>query len=57
MQDAWLAFARDGRPAAAGLDAWPAYDEDRRATMVLGARCGVSDSPYEHERRFWDGLL
>jgi para-nitrobenzyl esterase len=56
MQDAWLAFARTGDPAHPGLPAWPAYDGDRRATMLLGARCEVVDAPQEAERRLWDGL-
>src|SRR5205823_1764321 len=32
MQDAWLSFARSGRPAAPGLPEWPAYGSERRAT-------------------------
>ncbi|HKJ23964.1 MAG TPA: carboxylesterase/lipase family protein, partial [Myxococcota bacterium] len=37
MQDAWIAFARDGSPSAEGLPAWDAYEASRRATMILGA--------------------
>ena len=56
MQDAWLAFARTGDPAHPGLPTWPAYDGDRRATMLLGARCELVDAPREAERRLWDGM-
>jgi para-nitrobenzyl esterase len=56
MQDAWLAFARGGDPNHAGLPPWPAYDEARRATMLLGATCEVADAPWEAERRVWDAI-
>jgi para-nitrobenzyl esterase len=56
MQDAWLAFARCGDPNHAGLPPWPAYDEARRATMLLGATCEVADAPWETERRVWDAI-
>jgi para-nitrobenzyl esterase len=57
MQDAWLAFARSGRPHAAGLPEWPAYAAPRRATMILADRPGVVDAPQEPERAVWDALL
>jgi len=57
MQDAWLAFARDGRPAAAGLAPWPAYETGRRATMRLERESRLEHAPLEPERSFWDGLL
>jgi para-nitrobenzyl esterase len=53
MQDAWIAFARSGRPGHEGLPDWPAYDATRRATLVLGRDCRVEDGPFEDERRFW----
>jgi para-nitrobenzyl esterase len=56
MQDAWVAFARTGRPAHADLEPWPAYGE-ARATMLLGAACSVEEAPMEAERAFWDGRI
>ncbi len=56
MQDAWLAFARTGRPRAAGLPEWPAYAAPRRATMILSDRPRVVDAPQEPEREVWDAL-
>ncbi len=53
MQDAWLAFARTGNPSTAALD-WPAFDADRRATMILGPQVVVENAPYEQERAYWD---
>ncbi|HSJ99198.1 MAG TPA: carboxylesterase family protein, partial [Myxococcota bacterium] len=55
--DAWLAFARTGDPAHAGLPAWPAYEPERRATLELGRSCRVHDDPQAAERVLWDGIL
>jgi para-nitrobenzyl esterase len=57
MQDAWLAFARTGRPRAAGLPEWPAYTAPRRATMVFTDEPMVVDAPQEAERAVWDEVL
>lgn len=53
MQDAWLAFARNGDPSCASLGKWPPYGE-RRETMILGEECQVEEAPYDEERRAWD---
>jgi para-nitrobenzyl esterase len=50
MMDAWLAFARDADPG------WPAYDEAKRATMVLGRDSVLDSDPWGAERRVWDEL-
>jgi para-nitrobenzyl esterase len=55
--DAWLGFARSGEPGHAGPEAWPAYDEMRRATMLLGRQSRLALDPEGDERRFWDGVL
>jgi len=57
MQDAWLAFAREGRPALPGLAEWPVYETGRRATMRLACESRLEHAPLDPERRFWDGLL
>jgi len=54
MQDAWIAFARTGRPASSRLPAWEPYAASRRQTMLLGPTCTLVDAPYEAERRFWE---
>ncbi|MCU1352869.1 MAG: Carboxylesterase type [Acidimicrobiales bacterium] len=57
MADAWVAFARDGQPAAADLPDWPAYDTDRRPTMHFDlGPCTVLDDPWGDERALWDGV-
>jgi para-nitrobenzyl esterase len=56
VQDAWLSFARDGRPASPSLPEWPAYDAGRRSTMALGASCAVEDAPMDDIRRLWSDV-
>lgn len=56
IQDAWIAFARTGRPGHAGIGAWPAYDAARRRTMILDRSCRMETAPREAERRFWESL-
>jgi carboxylesterase type B len=61
MQDAWIAFARHGKPEHDGFEQdarrWPAYDEARRATMWLAPTCRVEPAPLDVERRFWQERL
>ncbi len=56
MSTAWAAFARTGNPSHAEAPAWPPYDTERRATMILDAECRVVDDPHREERRLWDEL-
>jgi para-nitrobenzyl esterase len=37
MRQAWIAFARSGRPSPT----WPRHDVDRRAVMRFGSRIGA----------------
>jgi para-nitrobenzyl esterase len=53
MQDAWLAYARTGKPTCPSLGEWPEYGEQRR-TMLLGSDCHLEKAPYEEERRAWE---
>jgi para-nitrobenzyl esterase len=55
MMDSWIAFAHTGDPRHADLPQWPAYDADRRATMVFGPDVHVEDAPYDGERAIWSG--
>lgn len=52
MSEAWIAFARTGDPNHPGIPAWPAYDTDRRATMVFDVKSAVADDP-QGERALW----
>ncbi|HET6185230.1 MAG TPA: carboxylesterase/lipase family protein [Acetobacteraceae bacterium] len=51
--ETWIAFARAARPAHAALPDWPAYDTQRRATMVLDETCRVEDDPMGETRALW----
>lgn len=53
VQEAWLAFARDGDPSVPAQP-WPRYDGERRPTMVLGPERFVEDDPLSGERQFWE---
>jgi len=53
VADAWIAFARTGRPSAAGLPEWPAYSADQRATMILANEPRVTVDPDSEIRQFW----
>ena len=54
MQDAWIAFARNGSPVTDELTDWPAYDADRRATLEFAAECRLIDDPEAPLRQFWE---
>jgi len=55
VQDLWVTFASGGEPAAAGT-AWPRYDKDRRATLILDTDLRVEDDPYPATRQAWGEL-
>jgi para-nitrobenzyl esterase len=56
LRAAWVAFARSGDPSHPGIGSWPPYAAPRRATLELGARCGVLEAPGEAERGLWADL-
>jgi para-nitrobenzyl esterase len=53
MSRMWAAFARTSQPAAPGQPAWPAYDLQTRAAMMIAARCHVANDAYPGEREAW----
>jgi para-nitrobenzyl esterase len=50
MSEMWTTFARTGHPGAKGQPTWPAYEPDRRATMIIDTSCSVQDDPRPLER-------
>lgn len=56
MQAAWLAFARTGDPASERLGEWPAWDSERRPTMVFDRVSQVRDAPRNEELEMLEAL-
>ena len=54
--DALLGFVRSGDPSHPGLPAWPAYELERRATMLLDETSTVVDDPLGERRLLWEGI-
>jgi para-nitrobenzyl esterase len=53
MGEAWAAFAATGSPASDGLAPWPAFETQRRATMILDRTAAVVDDPRGGVRTAW----
>jgi len=55
MQQAWVAFARNGDPTHAALEGgWPTWDPRKRTTMVFGRQTGAIDGPRNAELVIWE---
>ncbi|HET8938805.1 MAG TPA: hypothetical protein VFN67_35410 [Polyangiales bacterium] len=55
--DSWIAFTRTGDPSVSGPNqTWPAYDLERRPTLVFDLESGLQFDPYGEERAAWDSL-
>lgn len=55
MADAWVAFARHGKPVLAACGDWVPYGRANRGTMRLDAICGMIEDPDGEERSLWEG--
>ena len=55
MSAAWVRFAHTGDPSTAALP-WPAYDLDRRTTMLFDETSRAEPDPFRPTRMFWDGV-
>jgi para-nitrobenzyl esterase len=53
MQDAFIAFARHGRPDHPGIPAWTPYALPGRATMIFDAAPRMADDPRGAERELF----
>ncbi len=50
IRDAWLSFAKSGRPEL-GIDVWPTYEPVHRRTLVLDEKPTIEEAPLDAERR------
>ena len=50
MSQAWIAFARTGKPNHNGLPTWPAYSIKERPTMVFDRQTQLVNDPLREER-------
>ncbi len=55
VQDAWIAFARDGSARTDALADWQPYDTGKRSTAIFDQPLAVQDAPFDDERALWEG--
>ena len=53
IQDAWVAFARNGDPNTSALPEWPRYSIEHRLVMELDDECTLIEDPDGDIRRLW----
>lgn len=52
----WASFARTGVPSADGIGEIPAYDTDKRQTLVLNEKTEIKSAPWEETRAMMASL-
>jgi para-nitrobenzyl esterase len=57
MSAAWANFARSGDPNGPGVPTWPAFESEKRGTMVFDVPSRAENDPRGEERRVWKGDL
>ncbi|GIN94778.1 para-nitrobenzyl esterase [Siminovitchia terrae] len=50
VQDAWVAFAQNNNPSHSSIPHWPAYDDEKRITMIIDNEWRIEEDPYREER-------
>jgi len=50
MMDAWIGFARTGKPG------WASYDLGQRTTMMFGAESKLVSNPFAAIRQVWEAI-
>jgi para-nitrobenzyl esterase len=57
MSGTWAAFARNGTPENPAIPAWPPYDAERRATMLLDKDWRVENDHGREARLLWKEIV
>jgi para-nitrobenzyl esterase len=57
MQDAWIAFARNGDPGHDALPDWAPYDVEDRTMMLFGTECFPQRMRVDPRSDFWQTRL
>jgi len=50
----WVTFAKTGNPNNPHIPNWPAYDAEKRATMIFDNDVRVENDPRSEIRKFWN---
>ena len=56
MSQAWIQFARSGKPDHEGIPNWPQYDFQKRATMIFDTTCRIVNDPNTETRELWASI-
>jgi para-nitrobenzyl esterase len=56
MSSVWATFACNGTPPHASIPAWPQYDGQTRATLILDKECRIGNDPRSEGRRLWQDI-
>jgi len=57
MMDAWIAFARTGSPNADSIPEWPAYETEKRSTMLFSKETKVVENFLDKQREAWGDMF
>jgi carboxylesterase type B len=55
VSDAWVNFAKTGRPSSTNLPEWEPFEREKRATMVFNTASEVRYDVDKEIREIWDG--
>lgn len=53
MREAWVSFAKTGKPVAKGMPEWKSFDKEQRAVMVLDRKSRLMNDRDQNLRQFW----
>ena len=56
MSEAWIAFARTGKPSHPGIPGWKPFSKENRETMILDVPCRMENDPAREELDAWEGI-